>query len=191
MAENRWGAGGKPRPGATDTTMLIWKVIDANPGITADQLFEKIEHQIPSGYALRTYAAKVRANSQRDRRRTRGGDADRVASPPLTTAGLDPRRARWFVQRSVLSRLIKTGVVGTDDGGYRIRRPIKRYRGNPDHIDETGTKAGRHLNAAYAYRDAQKAIKRVNPANPRPTAAEWQSITKAVESLHAYLVDAS
>ena len=34
------GAAGKARGGATDTTMLIWKVIAANPGITRDRNLE-------------------------------------------------------------------------------------------------------------------------------------------------------
>jgi hypothetical protein len=39
--------------------MLIWKVIEANPGITRAGIWERVEHGIPEGYALRRFHSKV------------------------------------------------------------------------------------------------------------------------------------
>ena len=43
--------------------MLIWKVIEANPGITQDEIWNRVQDDIPPGYALRCYAAsRTRSN---------------------------------------------------------------------------------------------------------------------------------
>lgn len=61
------------RGGATDITMLIWKVMAANPGITRAGIWERIEHDIPAGYALRMYGSYLR---------TRGGSQQTALLAP-------------------------------------------------------------------------------------------------------------
>jgi hypothetical protein len=41
--------------GATLLIEIIWKAIDANPGITRDDLFAEIEHETPPRWANRRY----------------------------------------------------------------------------------------------------------------------------------------
>lgn len=157
---DRWG-GAQARVGATDTTMLVWKVIDANSGITRPEIFAKIEDQIPSGYAIRRYAAAKKS----------------VARAPATLS------ARSFVLTETLSRLIRYGSVAksADTKGYWTLRPIKRYFGDPAKVDETGTAAAEHLNTAYAIKTVRAAGTRVNPRNPRLTAAEWAAALAVAE----------
>ena len=141
---------GVNRSGATDTTMLIWKVIDANPGITREEIFAKVEHEIPAGWAKRLYinANKIRVD---------GTSAARI---------LERARRHAFMQ--TLAHMRKYGSVAQSaEGNYRILRPIKQYNGNPDQVDATGDQAANHLNEAYAWRTLQAARKRFNPDSPR------------------------
>lgn len=128
--ENRWG-GARARTGATDTTMLVWKVIDASPGIIGEEIFTKVEHQIPAGYAKR-------------RHRKRNPHAKYVDDADATYW------ARRFVLFEDLRNMRRYGSVSKDGDGYRVLREIKQYRGDPSVVDETGTAAAEHLNAAYA-----------------------------------------
>lgn len=155
---------GVSRPGATDTTMLIWKVIHANPGITRDEIFARVEQQIPEGWAKRRYATLYKIPSDR-----------------LTSGGI-LGRARREMLTLTLQKMRRYGSIERGDGGgYKTRREIRRYQGNPDAVDETGTRAADHLNAAYALPKAEAAVARVNPENPRPTKAEWEAIVRVVK----------
>jgi hypothetical protein len=123
--------------------MLIWKTINANPGITRDEIFAKIEDQIPAGWAKRRYihAYKIR-----------GDDA---VSPRILW------KSRWYVLRDTLDQMRRQGSVTRDDSGrYTVLREIRRYKGNPDQVDHTGQAAADHLNRAYAERTVRAAVTR-------------------------------
>ena len=140
--------------------MLIWKVIDANSGITRDEIFAKIEHQIPAGWARRRYVgqAKVKLGAE------------------SLGHNLTLTRARGFVLTAILKDMRASGSVVRNAGCYETLREIKQYRGNPDHVDETGTKAAEHLNAAYAIPKIRAFIARANPNRPLMTRSEFQSL---------------
>lgn len=89
---------GRDRGGATDTTMLIWKIIDANPGITCDEIWEQVEDRIPMGYALRLYSrssvAGGSATDDRIQRRMRPACLIGLDSPErFSPAGFTAQRA--------------------------------------------------------------------------------------------------
>jgi hypothetical protein len=120
--------------------MLIWKVIAANPGINRQGIWERIEHDIPAGFAMRRFPSKV------DR------SASRSTLSPL-------RVARRRLLNETLLSMEKHGHVVSDS--CAIDRPFKaarepHYRGNPEMIDETGTKAAEHMALADALRTAEK-----------------------------------
>ena len=141
--KGRRGAGVN-RSGATDTTMLIWKTIDTNPGITRDEIFAKISDRIDPGYAKRRYVAKNKISG------------DRLLSPEILT------RARRFVLSDCLIQMRRWGSVARDEHDrYQVMREIGFYNGNPDHVDETDTKAADHINRAYAERTLFAAGKRL------------------------------
>ena len=142
----RRGAGVN-RSGATDTTMLIWKTIDANPGITRDEIFGKIEHEIPAGWAKRRYAAMEKHR----------GKIKALENDPARVLIL----ARRYVLSNTLSQMKYLGSVHREGDGYSILRALQRYAGNRDHIDETGTKAAEHINRAYAERTLYAAGRRL------------------------------
>ena len=167
---------GTDRPGATDTTMLVWKVIHANPGITRQEIFARIEHQIPSGWALRRYTKQAWFR----RRKT--------SCPPAGGQEVFLRRARGFILSYMLNQMCHKGSITTDGDGYRtIRQP--HYKGNPEHVDETGAKAAEHVNTAYALKTAETFAKRArqamaaNPkARPQPTVKELSAILRIIET---------
>jgi hypothetical protein len=130
--------------------MLIWKTINANPGITRDEIFVKIEDQIPAGWATRRYINVEKIH------------VDDASSTWIL------RRSRRYILRDTLDQMRKHGSVNRDDsGGHTVLREIRRYNGNPDHVDHTGQIAADHLNEAYAWRKLQAARKRFKPDSPR------------------------
>lgn len=151
MSRSVRGAGaGRDRPGATDTTMLIWKLIETEPGITRDQILAKIGARVPLGYARRRLAAHM---ASRNAPTVRGGQAA-VAAPSLN--GISADRARRFLVTNSLKGMRASGTVARDgEGAYRVLRPL-RYYGDPETIDITGTKAAEHLDRAYAIRTLRK-----------------------------------
>lgn len=167
---------GKARAGATDTTMLIWKVIAARPGITRKQIWERVEHSIPEGYALRIY--------QRAGLRS-------VASPCAT----DLRRARGFVLTNTLNAMRKLGTVAWEGQGEGRQYAVARephYLGNTEAIDVTGNKAAEHLAVADALRTMKRAVAKVNPERRgRPGAAlplswkEYEALLIMIKALDA------
>lgn len=151
---------GTDRPGATDTTMLIWKVIDANPGITRDEIFDRIEHEIPAGWAKRRYL------NQMDR-----WDRDR---------SIDLAAARRYVLTHTLKMMRLHGSIANAEAGYRTLREIRRYRGRPDQVDATGSVAAEHLNDAYALRTAEAWVAR---GSSRTSAAEREAIIRVIRAM--------
>lgn len=139
---------GRSRGGATDTTMLVWKVIAADPGITFDEIWERVEHGIPEGYALRRYSTSAHGKTII----RRGG----------LSSDNDLGRARRWVLRNRLWEMCRNKSIEHDGDGYRTLRDIS-YKGNADAIDETGTKAAGHMALADALRLIDKAIARANP----------------------------
>lgn len=163
--DRRWG-GARARAGATDTTMLIWKVIDANPGITRAEIFAKVEDQIPLGYAKRRYDAHYRS---------RGRGADREAS------SVGPR-ARLYVLTESLTTMRRTGTIRRESDQYTVLRPIGRYQGDPAKVDETGTAAAEHLNTAYAMRTLRSLRARPHKSKaPRLSASEYAAVLALLE----------
>ncbi len=138
----------RSRGGATDTTMLIWKVIAANPGITRAEIWERVEHDIPAGYAQRLYAGWRKSIVAND-------------SPTILP------RARRHVLTDVLCQMRKAKHVTWDGDGPDGRRytaakqPV--YLGNPDVVDETGTRAAEHMAVAEALRVVEKALAQGRP----------------------------
>jgi hypothetical protein len=148
--------------------MLIWKVIAANPGITRAQIWERIEHSIPAGYARRMYAQDLKKKKS---------DLDTFRSDFLP-------RARGFVLTTRLNTMRKTGSVAWDGAGNARRYTVVRppiYHGNPEVIDETGTKAAEHMAIAEALRTAEKMLARGIPRKPN----EHEAVTLLVKTLRA------
>lgn len=171
-SRERWG-GASARSGATDTTMLIWKVVNANPGITRQGIWEKIEHEIPTGYALRRYA-----NSQKP---TQTLDHEQLVE-----------RARRFVLTHALGNMAVKGILGFTAGTRTMRqyvtlREIRRYNGDPDKIDATGTVAAEHLNTAYALRTARAWQRRTEGHVTRCSARERAALVTVMDALDRFL----
>ena len=148
---------GRSRGGATDTIMLIWKIIEANPGIDRAGIWERAEHGIPEGYALRRYANSL----PRDGKRT----ADISSVQSLA-------RARNYVLGHTLTHMrhSRPPMVGWEGLGNDRRYTALRlphYVGDPGTVDETGTKAAEHMARADALRILKAARARVNPAIAR------------------------
>jgi hypothetical protein len=126
--------------------MLIWKVIAANPGITRAEIWKRVEHSIPDGYAMRVYAQDVASQSRKRR----------VEPAPLLLDG-----ARGYVLTRRLKDMRRGGVITWEGDGnerrYAVAREL-RYRGNPDAIDETGTKAAEHMAIADALRVVERLL---------------------------------
>jgi len=144
MTEASVRGAGRARRGATDTTMLIWKVIAANPGITRAEIWKHVEHGIPDGYAIRRY---VRARSV-------------GARPPA------PTKARSYILTDTLNSMRRSGIISGEGDGKDRRYTVARemnYRGNADAIDETGSKAAEHMAVADALRIAEKWLARAKP----------------------------
>ena len=144
VTESSVRGAGRSRGGATDTTMLIWKVIAANPGITRAEIWERVEHSIPDGYARRLYVAhKARKYQASD-------DAGYL------------RAARRGLLSKALWTMVRLGSLAKEGDGYRsLRKPA--YQGNPETVDETGTKAAEHMALADALRVAEKWLARAKP----------------------------
>lgn len=145
--------------------MLIWKVIDANPGITRDEIFAKVEHEIPAGWAKRRYiqAGKI------------GGAAASV--PPILA------RARRYILTEALASMRRTGRIECDGNGNRTLKPlrIRKGEGNPDYVDATGDQAANHLNEAYAWRTLQAARKRWKSDSPRLSRTEYRALITVLD----------
>lgn len=149
MTENSVRGAARSRGGATDTTMLIWKVIAANPGISRQDIWEQVEHSIPEGYAQRRYV-----NARRNRR----GVGARTPAPT-------PSRARHYVLTDALCQMRALGSITWEGDGADRRYNIVRepsYHGNAKAIDETGTKATEHMAIVEALRIAEKMLARAN-----------------------------
>lgn len=156
--------------------MLIWKTIKANPGITRDELWTKVEDGIPPGYAMRRYAAELNAIERRTGRTPNG-------------SGVRLTQARGYVLTHVLARMRGRGSVIRKNGCYSaLKQP--QYLGNPDMIDHTGTKAAEHMATADALRTLEKTIARAKPNIPhqspvRLTQKEYDALVVAVKALRA------
>jgi hypothetical protein len=169
---------GKARGGATDTTMLIWKVIEANPGITRAGIWERVEHDIPAGYALRSYAADM----------AKKGKSLEAVAPASKLS-----RARGFVLTVRLNTMRKgDSVVWEGDGPdrrYTVAQELT-YHGNPDAIDETGTKAAEHMAVADALRTVEKMLAKGSTERKYGPAfvggrKEYEAVTLLVRTLRA------
>jgi hypothetical protein len=170
MTINSVRGAGTPRAGATDTTMLIWKTIKANPGITRDELLAKIEHGIPEGYALRRYA-----------------NARQSVAANGSAATL--WRARRYVLTDALAHLRHQKSAVRVDGCYSALSPPK-YLGNPEAIDVDGSKAAEHMAVADALGTLEKAIARAKPDIPmqspvRLTHKEYEALVLVTRALRA------
>jgi hypothetical protein len=160
QAERGRRGAGVNRSGATDTTMLIWKTINANPGITREEIFAKVEHEIPPGWARRRYINHYKISG------------DRGSSPLIL------ERSRRYVLRDTLGQLRRDGNVSRDGSGRLfVLREIRRYNGNPDHVDHASQAAADHLNRAYAERTLRAAVTRTaNSLNARLTIKETEAL---------------
>lgn len=155
--DGRWGAG-KDQTGVPDaTTVLIWKTIAAHRGITRDELFARIEHEIPDGWAIRALASR-RESLRRSNARRRGEDAAAqppASSPPSTAS------AREYVFGNRLNRMTRARSIACDGDAFRTLRDLKPPKFDPDHVDETGTKAAQQLDTASAWRTVRAAQRRM------------------------------
>jgi hypothetical protein len=117
--------------------MLIWKVIAANPGITRAQIWERVEHGIPLGYALRVLRH----------------ENDRPGSPRRSFE--EYARSRMLTR--TLASMKYQGMIAKDGDGFRaLREPW--YVGNAEAVDETGTKAAEHMAVAEALRRVERLL---------------------------------
>lgn len=180
-AESVRGAA-RPRGGATDTTMLIWKVIEANPGIDRAGIWARVEHGIPEGYALR----RLRGHEASRGRYTRDDSLVYLL------------RARNYVLSHALSYMRKCHLITWEgDGQDRRYTAAKqpRYVGNPGTIDETGTKGADHMAVADALRTAESLLARNPHREHGPalmgTRKEKEAVALVVAALRATLLSAS
>jgi hypothetical protein len=175
---------GHNRPGATDTTYLIWRVIADNPGISAEDLFARVESRIPSGWAFRRWI------NNRAKNGVRMGSTGPVE--PIQPSGSNIAAARREVLSQTLAGMTHRGVLrregepGTGKRSsrytYTVLRPLRKYYGNPDHVDLPGsTRAADHLNAAYGLRTLQEFLKRTEGV-PR-----WAMTNREREAVRAVL----
>jgi hypothetical protein len=151
--------------------MLIWKTIKANPGITRAELWKKVEHGIPEGYAQRMYA----------RHGVKGWSRDGFL--------LHPERARNYVLMNSLRSLRRSNKIVLVDGCYSaLKQP--QYLGDPEVIDVDGNKAAEHMAMADALRTLEKAIARAKPDIPmqspvRLTHKEYEALVLVTRALRA------
>jgi hypothetical protein len=184
------GAAGKDAGGATETTMLIWKTIDANPGITDDEIFAKIEHRIPAAWALRRY----------DNDQTSHGLLGLRATPKAEQL----KAARRYILRSTLNKLRGTNggrnnprIRAIENGGYIALEP-PHYKGNLGKLDETGEDTRAHVRIVSALRRVEALLARVDldtkyvtktgavrRSVPRPSIDEWAAISELTTLLRA------
>jgi hypothetical protein len=127
--------------------MLIWKVIAASPGITYGEIRERVEHDIPAGYACRRF--------------------ERWSYRPKKYIGTDRslpmylRKARGYILAMALSDMKRNRNITSDGSGKGQRYTVARelhYMGNADAIDETGTKAAEHMAVAEALRKVERML---------------------------------
>ena len=174
-----WGNRGGP----SDTTMLVWKVIEAHPGITMAELFVMVEERIPSGWALRRWSKTVRGQ------RFTGEDAFFSRTGPAHERLV--RSARKQVLVDILSGMAKTGSVKREGSRgarrYTAARPLKRYLGNPDLIDMPGsTRAADHLRAAAALQVVEEWVRRTESSgHPVASLRERQAIAELARAYRA------
>jgi hypothetical protein len=151
----------RDRRGALDITMLIWKMVDANPGITRRELFAKIEHDIPPGWAERRYKSRKRKQ-------------------PGTIA-----ETRWYVLTDTIVSMIRTGSLRRDPppsssardkaGTARmyVARELQNWAGDASKIDATQTRAATHMKVAYAIQTVRGFLAR---GSTRMTKAELEAL---------------
>lgn len=142
MAGRSIRGAGTDRSGPLETTQLIWKVIDANPGITRDGVVAKVLPSVPSGWASRR---RMPEDSPGHRYKTLG---------PQRLVSLDARK-RYLIVSTLAKMVSCRSIAKSADGGYTTLRPLRNYKGDVDRVDETGTVAADHLNDAYALRVAE------------------------------------
>jgi len=129
--------------------MLIWKIIEANPGITRAGIWERVEHDIPAGYALRIHAA--------------------CEKPIAQPSAIGLTRARGFVLTNALKQMRNRGNLTSTNEGRNRRYTAARepsYRGHVEAIDVDGSKAADHMAVAEALRTVEKWLARANPDRP-------------------------
>lgn len=148
--------------------MLIWKVVAASPGITRQGIWQRVEHDIPAGYARRLYP-------------------DVVPGPMGTTS------ARSRVLTNTLGNMCRHGSMQAEGAGrgrrFTVARPLG-YHGNPDMVDEPGTRAADHLAEAKALLVMEKALTRAKPGRAhqsplRLTQKEYEALVLVVRGLRA------
>jgi hypothetical protein len=156
--------------------MLIWKVIAANPGITREEIWKRVEHSIPEGYAVRRHSVELRKRG--------------IPSPDGSALGIS--KARSYILTYSLQQMRVSQAVTCEGQGkdrlYTVAREL-HYRGNPDAIDETGTKAGEHMAMAEALRTAEQVIARAAPGRSGPVVClnrkEYAALGLMVKALRA------
>lgn len=129
--------------------MLVWKAIDANPGIDRAGIWKIVEAGIPAGYALRRYV------------KMRGWSVAEASATDLSAA----RSHVLTVALNNLRKLEKVKCEGYEESRtyFTVSRP--RYAGRVDAIDLDGTIAADHLSLAGAIRTLHDMIARAQP-NP-------------------------
>jgi hypothetical protein len=159
--------------------MLIWKVIAANPGITRQGIWARVEHDIPIGYATRRFAKT----------------GNLVQRGPRTRFSPEAA-ARSFVLTETLNSMQRHGHISREGAGQDRKFSVAkepRYLGNPDAIDETGTKAAEHMALADALRTVEKMLAKADPARRGKPGAplggigwkEVDAVTLLVQALRA------
>jgi len=170
VTESAVRGAGRPRGGASDTTMLIWKVIAASPGITRQGIWEQVEHGIPEGYAMRRYMR---------------------ARPGVSARSIES--ARNYVLSDALTQMRRSGSIASEHDGtmrhYTVGRELG-YHGNPETIDTDGRKAAEHMALADALRILRKAIAKGDPTRASGPIfpcghKEYCALVVAVEALTA------
>jgi hypothetical protein len=165
------------QPGASDTTTLIWRIIEGEPGITRDEILTKAWYRIPDRWAKQRYQAALRITNQ-----GRGESG----SPPTgqhSWEDVDVDRARHHVVVRTLAGMRQRGNVMRDtSGGYHVlRRPRSVRHRSP--VESSGEQARRHSRIVELARGVRPVLESVNPDDPRPTPKEWETIRELLRLL--------
>lgn len=139
--------------GADNVTMLLWLTIELIPGITRDELTERVASRINDGHAKRRYRTRLQA--------VHGAFANRSANAPFEA--LDVAAAKRYLIGQTLGNMRRDRSVARDDqGGYHVlRRPrTAAYQKSDDVIDVTGENTRHHMRKAEAIRTLKAARQR-------------------------------
>jgi len=171
--------------GADNVTMLLWLTIELVPGITRDELVERVGSRVNEGHAKRRYIVDVEKKAAYRREK---GIAVRSAMP-FSEIPVD--RAKRYLIVKTLHNMCRDKTIERDDGGdgyHVLRRPkTDAYQADDAVIDVTGERTRHFMRKADAIRTVKAACRRLENTQHRFSNAEFTAIKVLLECLDAEL----